>query len=457
MSRRRLQLFWVGLANLACDRTFARSSPGCGQRSPWPVGIVSQGTVEVPGGAGPSGKALTRSYLIHLPPTYQPDRRHPLFLFFHGWGGRVDDYSELGYPATKEGWVYIRPLGMDDVPHPHNLWYDWTGFSYRSWNGSGSVASPGTAGPTCTKSADPTPCYETCGPCTDHCWWTTCADDVAFVGLLLDQIESLLCIDTDLLVAGGISNGAIFLYELAAHKAISQRLSAIVPFAGLPHVGFNRPPASPLRLFGVWGRQDTVVPGFPSRSAGGVKVQDGATLSKDGFYYTSMDQVVDQWLNVAGQLGPLNRTFHTPYDGEEGLVCMASDALSYTEAPAVPAVVVCTFDADHSWPGVIPTLITRVWPYAPNLICRLIVRVFLRQLRSDVLPGQLLSPELDTELDGERTTFRRALASIAALLATPGLLCTGYAFYQKRRRRACCFDPDAPYERACGLQGGRHI
>jgi len=52
--------------------------------------------------------------------------------------------------------------------------------------------------------------------CADTCWWTTCEDSVAQVVALLDELGALLCLDTRRIHATGISNGGVFLYELAA-------------------------------------------------------------------------------------------------------------------------------------------------------------------------------------------------------------------------------------------------
>lgn len=407
---------------LASAVMVADSSPGCGQKSPWPAGALSQGTVQVRGGAGLRGKALVRSYLIQLPETYESDKEHPLLLYFHGWGGLVDDHraSDLGTVANNEGWIFIRPLGMDDVP---DIWRNRTDFSYRSWNGSGSVASPGPVGASCAPNAEPSPCYESCGQCKDHCWWTTCADDVAFVGRLLDQIESTLCIDLELVVASGMSNGGIFLYELAAHESVSSRLTAILPYVGLPHVGFNRAPATPLILFGIWGRNDTVVPGFHLQSEWAIQAPDGATVSYDGFFYVPVENVINRWLSTVNQAGPLRRQFRTPYDGEQGLACTSSDVTASGRAYYFPAVVACTFDGGHG-------MNDEDLDQSPNLLSRVIVKVFLRQLRPLVLPVLFTVRELDAQLAGEHSRFF-TLAGISAVFSVLGLLCAIYAYHQR--------------------------
>jgi hypothetical protein len=71
------------------------------------------------------------------------------------------------------------PRGYDDGPPRYPDEDDW-----GSWNGGGTTGSPGGYGPTCY---DPEGefdfCYVSCGACTDTCWWTTCEDSVAQVGV----------------------------------------------------------------------------------------------------------------------------------------------------------------------------------------------------------------------------------------------------------------------------------
>jgi len=325
---------------------------GCGNEPPWALGELSRGTLEGPG--------QPRSYFVRLPESYRPQQKHPLLLYFHGWGGdakTIAENDDLDVMANREGWISIHVTGMSDVP---SSWIgEWGAeFTWGSWNGSGTVSSPGPAGAICSEDAPETPCYESCGDCKDHCWWTTCTDDVSFVSHLLDHLESSLCIDTDRIVASGFSNGGVFLYELAAHEAISKRLAAIIPVSGLPHIGFNRGPATAMQLFGLWGRVDDEVPGFHLNSSRG---PNGATVSADGFYYTPLDAVLELW--STGE----PKKFETSLDGILALSCSSHGS-----------VVACTWAGGHEWPG--------YWyPHRKKstdfpLASTLVVQVFLRHL-----------------------------------------------------------------------------
>ena len=77
---------------------------------------------------------------------------------------------------------------------------------------------------------------------------------------VLERIEHLLCVNTSSVWASGCSNGAQFLFELASDTRIASQIAGIFPAVGLPHNGFNKPPASPMHLVGMWGSKDIIVP-----------------------------------------------------------------------------------------------------------------------------------------------------------------------------------------------------
>ena len=77
---------------------------------------------------------------------------------------------------------------------------------------------------------------------------------------VLERIEQLLCINTSSVWASGCSNGGQFLFELASDTRIAGQIAGIFPAVGLPHNGFNKPPASPMHIFGMWGSNDIIVP-----------------------------------------------------------------------------------------------------------------------------------------------------------------------------------------------------
>jgi hypothetical protein len=104
-----------------------------------------------------AGQALT--HRLTLPAAYQPATPSALLLFFHGWGASPTTCGALcDAEAPAAGFVALSMQGIGS-----------------SWNGSGSVASPGARGATCEANATDY-CYSDCAAgCADNCWWTTCA------------------------------------------------------------------------------------------------------------------------------------------------------------------------------------------------------------------------------------------------------------------------------------------
>ncbi len=112
---------------------------------------------------------IERSYILHVPPSYDGTHRTPLVLNFHGFGSNARQqaiYSGLPAKGDSAGFIVVTPNG--------------TGTPQR-WN---LVTAGGV-------------------------------DDVAFARELLDRIESQLCVDTQRVFAAGISNGSAFSLRLA--------------------------------------------------------------------------------------------------------------------------------------------------------------------------------------------------------------------------------------------------
>ena len=70
------------------------------------------------------------------------------------------------------------------------------------------------------------------------CDCATCADDVLFVEMLLNELERTLCVDTTRVFLTGMSNGAMMVYQLAQSR-IASRFAAVVPVSGSPLLGFG--------------------------------------------------------------------------------------------------------------------------------------------------------------------------------------------------------------------------
>ena len=210
---------------------------------------------------------LATPYRVSVPHGYQPHTAAwPLLLALHGWGMPYESESGWHQHGRAHGYVVVTPQGFSD------------GGLGPSWNGAGSVGSPGAGGATCTRPhAAAGFCYPSCGKCGDGCWWTTCLDSVGQVAALLDEVMggwcahrcplpaaaavaaaafacnpmpwilqryTSRCIARGAVYATGLSNGGGFLFELARDKRTAGRIAAYFPTNGppLPHAGPNTPP-----------------------------------------------------------------------------------------------------------------------------------------------------------------------------------------------------------------------
>ena len=170
---------------------------------------------------------LTRSYVLHIPPSYTGDQPMPLVLNYHGLGGLASDqqaYSNLPEKADEAGFIVVAPQGEGD-PANHNF---------------------------ATLSDRP--------------------DDIAFTVELLDALETQLCIDTARIFAAGLSNGAQMSGRLACN--LSERIAAVAPVSGAHFPPFSPDipdepgcfSTRPVPLIAFHGTADPVIPfeGGPS-------------------------------------------------------------------------------------------------------------------------------------------------------------------------------------------------
>ena len=114
---------------------------------------------------------------------------------------------------------------------------------------------------------------------------------------------------------------------------LAHRLAAIVPEFGSFHKGFAMAPASAVPVLDLHGAKDTTVPA-------------NVSLSADGYYYTTTDEIFNGgayskgWKAANGCEGP-GAHWPTQWDGEDDFWCIAECA----EA----SVVRCMWDGGHNW------------------------------------------------------------------------------------------------------------
>lgn len=160
-----------------------------------------------------------RSYLIHIPAKYDAAQKTPVVLVLHGAGmnaAMMVGFSGMNKKSDEAGFIAAYP------------------------NGTG-------IGPLCTFN-----CGGVKGKLAEFG-----ADDVKYVGALLDDLQTVTNVDAQRVFATGMSNGGMMSYRLAAE--MSDRIAAIAPVGGtLCQDECN--PRRPVPVLHFHGTEDTIVP-----------------------------------------------------------------------------------------------------------------------------------------------------------------------------------------------------
>jgi polyhydroxybutyrate depolymerase len=157
---------------------------------------------------------ITRTYRLHVPDNYTPNKAKSLILVYHGrgkTGAQTEAFSDL----SKLDAIVAYPNGVIGAENK------------QAWQGA-PYSAPGV-------------------------------DDVKFTADLLDQLESSYCIDTKAVFATGKSNGAGFTGILACQLA--DRIAAIAPVSGAFYLqGTRCAPSRPVPVLDIHGTGDTTIP-----------------------------------------------------------------------------------------------------------------------------------------------------------------------------------------------------
>jgi polyhydroxybutyrate depolymerase len=174
--------------------------------------------------AGDHTRTLTlgeqkRTYLVHVPKKYDPKTPTPVVLALHGAamdGSMMVWFSGLNKKSDEAGFIVVYPSGTGVGP-------------FRTWNAGGFTG----------KMAEGK------------------ADDVAFIGKLLDDLATVVTVNEKRVYACGMSNGGMMSYRLAAE--FSDRIAAVAPVAGTIAIEESKPKRA-VPVIHFHGSKDTIVP-----------------------------------------------------------------------------------------------------------------------------------------------------------------------------------------------------
>lgn len=197
-----------------------------------------------------------RSYLLYVPPAYDPANPVPLVFVLHGGGGNPDLYegvSGFGEKARNEGFILVYPAGSGRTRR------------LLTWN----------AGHCCAYAMEQN------------------VDDVAFFRAMVTELSAEFNIDPDRIYAAGHSNGGMMTYRLAAEASDIFAAVGVVSgtIGGYPTVGSTElimipQPENPVSVIHIHGMADDNVPynGGESNGALGDPRIDLSVADSIGFW-----------------------------------------------------------------------------------------------------------------------------------------------------------------------------
>lgn len=238
-------------------------------------------------------QGLVRTYLLNIPPNYDPNNPAPVVFAFHGGGQTKTDFArkrgDLYAKCEAEGMILVFPEAtprQDGKP---------------GWNNS---------------EVDPRE-----------------VDDIHFITTLLVALKTQLNIDNERLYGCGFSGGAKFLHFLVRHEPCLLAAGAAVASL-ISDVDENRDmvipprPSDPFPMMLVNGRRDTKKP-WNGGTLGSIEVSSVAQMVE---YYTSANSCT-------------GRPQQQPTPNNQGTISLFSDCAQNAEV-----VFVALDRMNHAWP-----------------------------------------------------------------------------------------------------------
>jgi polyhydroxybutyrate depolymerase len=240
----------------------------------------------------------TRTYLIHVPPSYDGTKAVPVVLAFHGGGSNAQQmvsFCGLNDKADQEGFLVVYPNGTGRLAR------------MLTWNA---------------------------GNCCGYAQAQN-VDDVAFVRALLDDLAKIAKIDAKRIYATGISNGGMMAYRLASE--LSDRIAAIAPVGGPMGTETCRP-SRPVSVMHFHGTADQFAP-----FKGG---QGEKSVSRINFY--SVEHSIRCWVKTNG-CKEESLTVREPDKVDDGTHVVRKTYGGGRDGSEV--VLVSIEGGGHTWPG----------------------------------------------------------------------------------------------------------
>jgi polyhydroxybutyrate depolymerase len=236
-----------------------------------------------------------RTYLLHLPASYDGEKAVPLVFAFHGGGGDgqgMQSLTHLNRIADEQGFLVVYPDGLD-----------------KQWNDGRPEINPGV-------------------------------DDVGFISTLIDKLEEDYDIDTGMIYSTGISNGGFFSQRLAFE--LSDKIAAVAPVAALLGENLSRTtsPSGPIPIMIIMGTDDPLVPWNGGEINAGL-ADRGRVLSEPA--------TISFWVKTNGCSQTPTVDYYPDRDASDGTRIrreVYSGGLDSSEV-----VLLAVEGGGHTWPG----------------------------------------------------------------------------------------------------------
>lgn len=236
-----------------------------------------------------------RSYIVHVPPSYDPNTPTPVVLALHGAamnGSMMVWFTGLNKTSDAKGFIVVYPSGTGAGP-------------LLTWNAGGLIGR--------IKEKK--------------------TNDVAFIGKLLDELEATANVDRNRVYACGMSNGGMMSYRLAAE--MPDRIAAIAAVSGTMAMDIHDP-QQPVPVMHFHGTSDDIVPyGSPIRDTPAF------------FQLMGVEETVATWIKRNGcDEACVNDTLSK--EGDKRTVTRRT----YVNGKTASEVVLIVIDGGgHTWPG----------------------------------------------------------------------------------------------------------
>lgn len=239
---------------------------------------------------------VKRNYLVHVPRLYDGKTPTPVVLALHGatmTAKVMESLTGLNKKADEETFIVVYPNGTGPTP----FLYTWNAGGFSGFLAKGKN------------------------------------DDIAFLGKVLDDVESVLKVDRARVYACGLSNGAMMCYRLAAE--MSDRIAAIAPVAGT--IACEKcTPRRPVPVLHIHGTADALVP------------YTGSKKDYEAYFkFASVEDSVRTWVKLNGCANEPEVVEVLPTRDKYKVICK-----KYNSGKDGAEVVLYVVEGGgHTWPG----------------------------------------------------------------------------------------------------------